>query len=667
MTASRRGRGALFWLGLAAITVALSVGSRGLVAATGWRWLTRYPKPWEFGFEKGISAALEWLLEDASLGGVRFRDLTRLVSALIEGPYGVIRNLMIDGFGRGQGQQAVEVLPPVSWAMVLLGFGLLAFRVGGVRLAALVLGCFLYLLVFGLWDSAMVTLASVAIAVPLGVLGGVALGIAAFRSPAFERALRPVLDLMQTVPVFAYLVPILILFGFGPTAALVATIIYAMPPMVRTTTVALREVPPELSEAGRMSGCTRRQLLWKVQLPVARETMMVGVNQVIMLTLNMVIIASMIGAGGLGYDVLTALRKLAIGAGVEAGLGIVALAIALDRLSQALARRTPVLREAGAERGWLVRHRGWAVFAVLLVLSWPLAALVPALRQFPEALQLSMGSFWETLISWINLHLYDQIEAAKVFVLTWFMAPVRVFLHNIPWPWGIALAGLAAWRMLGWQWGLVAVAMAGFIAGNGLWPEAMTTLYLCGVSVCIAMLVGVPVGIAAGQSERLNRVVMVVIDTLQTLPTFVYLIPVVMLFRVGDFSAMVAVVLYAMAPAIRYAAHGIRSTDPQLIEAGLVSGCTRRQLLWKVRLPQAMPAILLGLNQTIMLALSMLVITALVGTRDLGQQVYIALSKANAGLGIVAGLSVAFIAILADRMVGAASKARARTDEGDHG
>ena len=667
MTASRRGRGALFWLALAAITVALSLGSRGLVAATGWRWLTRYPKPWEFGFEKGISAALEWLLEDASLGGVRFRDLTRLVSALIEGPYGVIRNLMIDGFGRGQGQQAVEILPPVSWAMVLLGFGLLAFRVGGVRLAALVLGCFLYLLVFGLWDSAMVTLASVAIAVPLGVLGGVALGIAAFRSPAFERALRPVLDLMQTVPVFAYLVPILILFGFGPTAALVATIIYAMPPMVRTTTVALREVPPELSEAGRMSGCTRRQLLWKVQLPVARETMMVGVNQVIMLTLNMVIIASMIGAGGLGYDVLTALRKLAIGAGVEAGLGIVALAIALDRLSQALARRTPVLREAGAEHGWLVRHRGWAVFAVLLVLSWPLAALVPALRQFPEALQLSMGSFWETLISWINLHLYDQIEAAKVFVLTWFMAPVRVFLHNIPWPWGIALAGLAAWRMLGWQWGLVAVAMAGFIAGNGLWPEAMTTLYLCGVSVCIAMLVGVPVGIAAGQSERLNRVVMVVIDTLQTLPTFVYLIPVVMLFRVGDFSAMVAVVLYAMAPAIRYAAHGIRSTDPQLIEAGLVSGCTRRQLLWKVRLPQAMPAILLGLNQTIMLALSMLVITALVGTRDLGQQVYIALSKANAGLGIVAGLSVSFIAILADRMVGAASKARARTDEGDHG
>ncbi|MCB2011076.1 MAG: ABC transporter permease subunit, partial [Geminicoccaceae bacterium] len=132
-----------------------------------------------------------------------------------------------------------------------------------------------------------------------------------------------------------------------------------------------------------------------------------------------------------------------------------------------------------------------------------------------------------------------------------------------------------------------------------------------------------------------------------------YLIPVVMLFRVGDFSAMIAVVLYALAPAVRYAAHGIRSVSPQLIEAGLVSGCTRSQLLWRIKMPLAVPHLLLGLNQTIMLALSMLVITALVGTRDLGQEVYIALTKANAGQGVVAGLAVAFIAITADRIVSA--------------
>ncbi|MFO1175110.1 MAG: ABC transporter permease subunit [Paracoccaceae bacterium] len=197
-------------------------------------------------------------------------------------------------------------------------------------------------------------------------------------------------------------------------------------------------------------------------------------------------------------------------------------------------------------------------------------------------------------------------------------------------------------------------AFTAFIISAGLWPQAMVTIYLCGVSVVIAMLIGVPLGILAGQSEKANTVMTVVIDTLQTLPTFVYLIPVVMLFKVGDFSAMIAVVMYAVVPAIRYAAVGIRGVDSQMVEAGIVSGCTPRQLVWKVKLPLAMPSILLGLNQTIMLALSMLVITALVGTRDLGQEVYIALTKANAGKGVVAGLAVAFIAIMSDRVITAA-------------
>ncbi len=152
------------------------------------------------------------------------------------------------------------------------------------------------------------------------------------------------------------------------------------------------------------------------------------------------------------------------------------------------------------------------------------------------------------------------------------------------------------------------------------------------------------------------RVVQAVIDTLQTLPSFVYLIPAVMLFRVGDFTAMLAIVLYALAPAIRYTAHGIMQVPERLLEAGTASGCTGRQLLWRIRLPLALPQIMLGVNQTIMLAISMLVITALVGTRDLGQEVYVALAKADIGRGLVAGLCVAFLAIVADRLVGAATR-----------
>jgi glycine betaine/proline transport system permease protein len=227
---------------------------------------------------------------------------------------------------------------------------LLGHHAGGPRLALLVGACFVFIAAFGQWQPAMVTLASILIAVPIGVAGGLLLGLAGFRWPAFERALTPALDLMQTVPVFAYLVPILFLFGFGPVSAIVATIIYAMPPMTRITMLALRGVAAEVVDLGRMVGCSRRQMTWRVMVPSAMAGLMVGVNQVIMLSLNMVIIASMIGAGGLGYEVLAALRRLDIGAGIEAGFAIVALAIALDRLSQAFAAKAPAHRTPAPRR-----------------------------------------------------------------------------------------------------------------------------------------------------------------------------------------------------------------------------------------------------------------------------------------------------------------------------
>ncbi len=645
--------GPAFWGGLFGITLALSMSSKWLMQQTGWGWITKYPRAWEIPFDKWISTAMTWLVEDAAIGPVSFRDLTRLLSALVEAPYDVVRKLLVDGFFQGQGQQAVAIAPSLSWVAISYGFIALGYAYGGIRLAVITGFCFLYLAVFGQWASAMVTLASVMISVPLGVVCGAALGVAAYRHPRFETLLRPVLDLMQTVPVFAYLVPILFMFGFGPMAALVATVIYAMPPMVRITTIALKAVPAEVIEAGMMAGCSKRQMLWKILLPSARSMMMVGVNQVIMLSLNMVIIASMIGAGGLGYDVLTALRKLDIGGGVMAGAAIVALAIALDRISQAIATHTPAQKPT---KPFAIRH--FLPLSIGAVAASTLLAgmIIPGLQAYPAAFMLTMGGFWEALIKWINLNLHDVIEAWKVFVLTFLLVPVKSFFISIPWAWGILATVLAAWRMGGAKLGAMALAMAGFILTAGLWPEAMITIYLCGVSVMLAMAFGVPIGIWAGQSDRANSVIAVIIDTLQTLPSFVYLIPVVMLFRVGDFSAMVAVVLYSIVPSIRYAAHGIRNVDPQLIEAGVVSGCTKWQLLRRIKLPLALPSLLLGLNQTIMLALSMLVITALVGTRDLGQQVYIALTKANTGLGIVAGLSVAFIAIIVDRMLSAAAK-----------
>ena len=616
-------------------------------------WAFAWPKAWLVPAARWIGNFMKWLVNEANFGLFTFAELTRFIAAIIDVPYRFALSLLSTGFLSGQGSSAVQIVPPLSWIAVIGIVALMGYYAGGRRLALLVAACFGFLAVFGQWNSAMVTLASILVAVPVGVVGGLLLGIASYRWPAVERAITPLLDLMQTIPVFAYLVPILVLFGFGPTAAVIATVIYAMPPMTRITTLALRGVPSEVLDLGRMIGCTRRQMTWRVMVPSAQDSLMVGVNQVIMLSLNMVIIASMIGAGGLGFDVLGALRRLQIGAGLEAGFAIVALAIALDRLSQAFATKASQPQAAGGSAGFAARHP-YTLAALALVVVTALAGLIlPAIQNYPKVLELSTGSFWDEIVKWININFFDTLEAVKNAVLLNVLVPVKRFLGELPWLGVTGLLAFAGWRLGGWRLAVLVAALATLIAATGQWEKATITVYLCGISVIVAALIGIPIGILTAEREKLWRWVQVVIDTLQTLPSFVYLMPVVMLFRVGDFTAMIAVVAYSVVPAIRYTVLGIRRVDPRLIEAGRAMGCTPWQLLTKIKLKLALPEILLGINQTIMFALSMLVITALVGTRDLGQEVYIALTKADTGRGIVAGLAIAFIAIIADRLISA--------------
>ena len=623
-----------------------------MVFEGGAPWAFVYPETLVLPLNVWINALMRFLLDELDFGLFTFHEFTRAISWLLTQPMELAKGTLATGFKIELSDDSVLRLPPLSWLAVLGGAVLLAHHLKGWKLALLVGLAFLYLAVFGQWESAMLTLASVVVAVPLGAAVGLFFGILAYRSRSAEMAIMPVLDMMQTMPAFAYLVPVLIMFGFGPVGALVATLIYAIPPMVRVTILALRKVPEEIVEFGTMAGCSKRQMLWKVMLPTARPGLTVGVNQVIMLSLNMVIIASMIGAGGLGFDVLKALRSLWIGKGLEAGIAITLLAIAMDRLSQAAANRPPSAPRSKSQ-GLLRRHPHLTVALVVTVASTAAGLLVGPIQRYPDQLVITTAPFWDESIRYININFYDELNVVKNAVLLNVMLPFKRFLLSLPWLGVVGLIVLGGWQLGGWRLATLVGTLALYLVVTGLWEAAMISVYMIGIAVAIGTAFGIPLGVWASRNERVSRVIVVILDTLQTLPNFVYLMPVVMLFAVGDFSALIAVIVYAFVPAVRYTNFGIRQVPPNLIEASRAAGCTQRQILWKVQLPLALPEIMLGVNQVIMMGLAMLVITALIGTRDLGQEVNIGLGRADPGYGLVAGFGIAFIAMIADRLIGA--------------
>jgi len=224
----------------------------------------------------------------------------------------------------------------LPWFVIIGAIALAAWKLSGWKLALGSVIGLLFIGILGLWEMAMSTLAIVLAATLLAILVGVPVGIMMARNDLIEQIIRPLLDLMQTMPSFVYLIPALMLFGLGKVPALLSTFIYAVPPAIRLTNLGIRQVAPDVIECGRAFGSTSRQLLFKVQLPLAMPTIMAGVNQTIMMALAMVVIASMIGAGGLGKEVLTGIAQLKVGKGFTGGISIVILAIIMDRLTQAL-------------------------------------------------------------------------------------------------------------------------------------------------------------------------------------------------------------------------------------------------------------------------------------------------------------------------------------------
>jgi glycine betaine/proline transport system permease protein len=273
-----------------------------------------FPQLFVFPLDKWIDSMVDWL----TVQGDPVFDVIR--SLLLKPMLGIEKFLLW-----------------LPWFAFIILVALLAWKLSGWKLAAGVIAGFLFIGSLGLWVATMKTLAIVFTATGLAILTGVPLGILMAQSNRVRNIMRPVLDLMQTMPSFVYLIPALMFFGLGKVPALIAVYIYAVPPAIRLTDLGIRQVSSNVVEASKAFGATRWQMLFNVQLPLAAPTIMTGVNQTIMMALAMVVVASMIGAAGLGTEVLNGIARLEVGRGFNGGISIVITAIIIDRITQALA------------------------------------------------------------------------------------------------------------------------------------------------------------------------------------------------------------------------------------------------------------------------------------------------------------------------------------------
>ncbi len=614
----------------------------GLLVIFNPSWVARWPEAWVMPLTNWVTGGFSWLANDLSFGLFTFRDVTRGISWLLDLPFDLVEALLFRG-SRALGTG------PIPWLALSLCLGIVGFRLGGWRLALLAALGVAYLAIFGVWKDAMRTLSLVVVTVPLAAFIGISLGVLATRNARAEKVLQACFDIMQATPHMAYLAPTAAFFGFGSVPGMIATAIFALPPMARCTILGIRTVPSSVIEAGVMAGCSPRQQLWRVQLPAAQQTLLVGVNQVIMQTLAMAVIASLIGASGLGHKLLFSLQQLQLGKAIESGVAIVIIAVVLDRLSQAWAKLTPSHIEQ--EQVWWRRHWAWlAVVATLVVLSL-LSFLVPEVAKLPKRLTVTTSAFWDESIRWISKNLFDYLEFLRDDFTIHVLIPTRNFFLWLPWPLLMGVVGIVAWRIGGLRPALICTGLILFILLTGFWEPAVLTLYLTTLAVIICMCVGIPIGIWSSRRPRAARVVLTICDTLQTFPSFIYLIPVIMLFRVGDLASLMAIIGYATVPAVRYTYLGLTRVPSTVIEASIANGTTPRQRLFKVELPMALPEIMLGLNQTVIMALSMTAITALIGSRDLGQQILKALPDLDTGRGLLAGLCIAAIGLICSQMI----------------
>ncbi|OXY98837.1 glycine/betaine ABC transporter permease [Streptomyces diastatochromogenes] len=531
-----------------------------------------------------------------------------------------------------------------GWTGVTAFGALVAWRVAGVRLAAGTAIAFLTCGALGMWVPTMQTLALMVVAVLTSVAVGALLGLAAGLSDRLDRALRPVLDTMQVLPAFAYLLPVVLVFGIGVPAAVLATVVYAAPPMARLTALGLRGADPEVLEAVESLGATARQRLLTARIPLARKELLLGLNQTIMMALSMAVIASVIGAGGLGDRVYQALASVDVGAALAAGIPIVLLAVVLDRVTA-----------AAGEGGAQPRTIGWP-YVLAITVAVALATRLLGTLDWPSGWTLHIAEPVNRAVDWMTAHLYSGVPVVggtadwAGHFTTWILDPVRGGLQWLPWWSVLLLVAALAWLIGTWRTALTAVLAMAAIGVLGVWEPSLDTLSQVLAAVAVTLVLGFAAGVAAARSDRVERALRPVLDVCQTMPQFVYLIPVVALFGVGRAPAVAAAVVYALPAVVRITAQGLRQVDPAALESARSLGATGRQQLWQIQLPLARRSLLLAANQGVVLVLAVVIIGGLVGGGALGYDVAFGLAQGDLATGLVAGAAIVCLGLMLDRV-----------------
>ena len=639
-------------------------------------WLWRFPplfKDLPFVINDFVQGLLfEWMpieVYDPSIDDYEtqplFREVTRAVSSFLLGIIEFAREVILGGVKTIVVFTNWDFISENPWAhwpalpwTVITGWAIvLGYRLQGIGLAILAGFATVYISVFGQWEPSMQTLSFVLVAAPVSVVLGLALGIWAFRKRSVEAALHPLLNVAQTMPHYSYLVPVIVLFGVGDHAAAIATIIFATPPMVRLTLLGLKNVPGDVVDAGVMSGCGRFQLLFRVLIPTAKRDVLIGVNQVVMQCLAMTVIASFIGAQGLGSNLMIALNSLKIGTGIEIGVCIVLIAVVLDKMSLAWAHKQ---KDYFADRTLFQRYSLPILLVAILaagsILAWIGSFIFEEGRNYlyivPHNKGITTAPFWQAAVDWTWDTFFFILRDFNEFLITQVLFPMRDLYLGMPVVATFVLMMGIAYILAGIRSALIVGGFLLSIAFSEYWDRALITAYMASFVVVVSTVIGLTVGSLCAQSVVASRAILLVCDFLQTFPSFIYLIPVIMLFGITDTSVIIASVVYATVPATRYTIEGLRSVPVVIQEAGTMSGVSRMQRLVSIELPLAFPHIMLGINQTVIFGLFMVIIGAFIGTEDLGQLILKAISdRHGTGIGLTLGLCVAFIGLAADQII----------------